>query len=1145
MISKIIKNKFTILVVGVSILTASLAVGHWFLGNKILYFWDSFIPFDMGSSLEHLFNTWNDGLFPGFPNIGWSWLLYYLLFFSTYPFFNSLSISEFTVYLFVLSFSIINFYFLAEYTLKTIFKNSPNPTLLKVSALIFGILYTFNIFTFFNFYFMFNPGAFILSFLPLNFLALIHIYPLDKNQKNRGFWILIFFVSLFAMVPGFGVYVLFLQYLIWLGLYLLYFWLINVRRVFGKSTLELVLFYTVVIFANLWWFLPAFLEMRGSYSGQSSFGTVYWFDRGFEPSKLLNVIRLLGSGLMINNKFSWSELYESNNLFTLPLFVFPLLFVSAIVFLKNKIWKFLTFLLTMTLVSLFIVKFSNPPFAFILKFAFHYIPFFGGFRDAFQKAGVFFIPGYFLFIAAGWIFIINLLHVKNRRFLLVLFLLFFILGSVILSGPFSLFFADNVKTITFPFDNKKVTISSKTQIPQEYYSLKNFIEDRCKGETIAIVPRSGFVTDGVWNKYKSGYVGQEILSGLINCNFISTAMFNEHAEYSIQAPYIHLQKGDFAGFKSYLNQTGIRYVLINNSYVPYGLITWVYLDPKHVKESLEKDKDFKKVYSNDFFSLFENDNLTKQQYGFKLTSDAIYLQSGLRSGAEYAAISKIIGEDQGVLLNSPADQEKYKSNISTRIISTDCLGCVIIKMPDSVFDRGALAIFKKKIKALINRKSIYPAEIQISLDIVDTNYLFSEIISLMEKGEYGPGLNKKVNDYFRSWNLINGSIRQNISDEFKRNTKYIEANTALTSQSTSFFKYFSSQLISENKINNIVEDKGLISVLDFQKKLLAAFSKNIIKTDSSKNTYKLRLDVPRDGDYSCKVFPINSALEINKVSIEGNALKENEYQGVSKVNLKRGSYLVDVLFNGKQMQKTNSVSQVAEEIKEVKIGRLPVGTFKVSFNLPPSLRGTVLFAITQGRREKDLFENIGKLENSKEGFIAYDVIEKHKENEEKYQLGFIVKSEVPQDYYAYFYLFDPSSFKNQINDFSIKAEVENGNIQFICRQDLKTPGNLFPISVDKDSPTRYVVQIPSQFKGFLSFNQTYNNDWVAYDKDLRKQLEHTRTGYSNTWYIDGKSGNSIIIEYRKQKASEIGAGISTGLFVLGFILYLHIRKTNK
>ena len=1029
--------------------------------------------------------------------------------------------------------------------MESFFTGKVNPLLIYVTAFIVGILYTFNVFTFFNFYFMFNPGAFVLALLPLNILALIKLYPVDGSSKlnKNNLWMWIFFASLFGMSPGFTVYVFFLQYLIWIGLYLLFFWIVQGRRIFHSKTLEIILFYVVIILANLWWFFPAFLDISASYIGQSSFGTTYWFDRGFQPSQLLNVMRFLGSGLMINNKFSWNTFYEDNNLFTFPLFIFPFLLISSVVFLRNKMSNVLIFMLSMTLVSLFIVKFSNPPFALILSFAFHYVPFFGGFRDAFQKAGVYFIQGYFVFIAMGFVVVTNYLIGIKRRIILVFFILLCIAGSIIISGPFSLFFGNNTKTISFRVDNKKVTINAKTQVPTEYYSLKHYLEDnKCREESIAIVPRSGFITDEVWKKYGTSYIGQDMLAGLVDCNFISTAMFNEHAEYAIQAPYIQLQQGDFAAFKGYLEQVGIRYVLIRHNFVPYQPLAWVYVNPINVENRLANDKDFIKVYNDDFFTLFEDKNIKKQQFGFKITRDAIYLQSGLRSGPEYAAISKTIGSREGVLLTYPYDQAKYEDRTIAQVISTDCLGCVKIETPEDA-NRGLLFTIKKYIKSIIHYKSDVPEDIRISLDIVNTDSLFSDLMASLDSDGFDSRLNDKINNYLNAWKVIDESIGGNVSDRFLRNNKYIEAYTALSFQTKTFFSYLSSKIPWEKKFSNGPANMDFVPILDFQKKLLGHFSQNITEIDPSNNTYRLRLDIPKDGDYMCRALPMNKNIQIKNVTIEKRNLTPDEYQGKAKIKVKRGSYFVNVLYTESQMRKIDTLPLISEQINEVKIGRLEVGTYRISFNLPTSLDGKLFYVVTEGDREKSFFENINHLENPGEGFISNDIIEKKLGDAKKYEYTFIVNGESPRDYYVYLFLLDSNNPQTEISNFSVSADVENGGIQFICSRDLRPASQVSEIlSVTEDNPTHYAIQIPPGFKGFLTFNQVFNKDWIAYDSKKKRPFPHINSGYSNAWYVDNAESNEIIVEYTRQKIHEVGGIVSIALLIIGGAIYVRMRR---
>lgn len=1151
MIEKILRYKFFALVVLIALVLAFWTVSPWLLENKLLYFWDAYVPFDPGISFQQISYYWSERLFPGYPTTGWSWFLYWGLFFLPYLFINSLPISEAFVYMLLLVLSVINFYLLSRYIMEQVFEKKTNSSLLKLTALLIGVLYTFNLFTFFNFYFMFNPGAFVLALLPLNILALLRIYPFDQAIKRRKYkiWLVVFFFTLLGMSPGLGIYVLFLQYLIWVSIYMFFFWIQSKRKILSAVTLELMLFLLLIIFANLWWLIPSVLGFKEAYSGQSSFGTAIWFDIGFKPSQLLNALRLIGSGLMVNNKFSWSYLYESNALFTLPLFIFPCLFILSLFYIKEKMKPILVFFLMMTLFSLFIVKFSNPPLSWILSFAYHYIPFFGGFRDAFQKAGVYFIFGYFIFIAIGIAYLTDLLLAGRKKAVLFVFITVLLIGSIILSGPFFLFSRDNVRKISFTLNNKNYSFNAKTQIPPEYKSLKVFLERKCRGETIALIPRSGFVTDGVWEKYNMSYVGQDMLAGYINCNFLSTAMFNKYSESSIQSPYLYLQSGNFNNFKNYLTQNDIKYVLIRKDFVPQGFVTWVYVEPDEINKFLSKDSQFSKVYSNDFFILYEKTNQPSHKYGFSLTDNVVHLQSDLIIPSDFAVVTDIIGSSQAVVPNSIRDRFKFEKNTKTFASIASCIGCIQLE-PDAKnkLKTNLTKQIKKIVKSAIRKEEAAPSlDVQISLEILEADDVFNDLIQSIEKEDQSK-LDEKKKLYLEKWNHIKDLMSKYDSDKFSESSKYTEITNFLLLEKNTLYPYMVSHLLHENKfLNKQGNRQSITSLFSFQKNLLDNFTKKVFQTNFDNRVYKMRMDIPKSGDYVCKVFNFKNNLNIDSVSMENRILTPAEYKGETSVSLKKGSYLTDIKYQPIEIMQPKSINLNAEKTAGINLGKFKPGIYRMNFNMKNKSGGRFVIAVSKGKKENNLLKYVKSTEVLATDFIFADQFGKDADRSLNYTNTFVVDLKSPQEYYFYIFYMDSLGKSLDLSDFSIETAVMKDDVRFACSTKLNaetTSKDL--IEVNKKSPVEYHLKLPVGYKeGFLVFNQTYDGDWTAYEKGSNKKLYHFINGYSNAWHMDNLGNNEIIVEYKKQKVGIKSAVISFIVFVVIFVIYIMLRKKWK
>lgn len=1141
-----IKKRWSIIVILLSVIISVVALAHWFWGGSILYFWDSFVPLDPYKSFDYIANIWRDGLFPGYTNAGWSWFIYWIIFFLPYPIFQSLSFSQFFLYFFLTVSSILGFYLFSNFLLSKIFINKDKYFLLKIVSFISAILYTFNPYTFFNFYFMFNPGAFLLAFFPLNILALYHLYPLNMEEGKKIFWALLFFSTLILLVPAFGVYVFFLQYMVWVFTYLVFFFLYSKSKILSKKTIEILYFFLLVILINLWWFYPAFLDLNRAYTDQSAFGTLNWFLQPFYSSQLLNSLRLLGSALMVNNKFSWTELY-SNNIFTFPLFLFPFFFVLSFNLIKKRMNNMFLYMLVMTLVSLFIVKFNNPPLSGVLGFAFRNVPFFGGFRDAFQKAGIYFLPGYFVFISVGMVYVTEfVLNKKNKAYSFLLFLSLLI-ASIILTGPFFLFMKDNIRTEKFFYNEKQYKFSAKTSIPPEYHEIKQFLEGKCRGETILVVPRTGFVTDGVWEKYNTSFVGQDILSAITDCNFLSTAMFNSKAEAAIQVPYILLGKNNFSAFKNYLTQNNIAFVLIRKDYVPANLVNWTYVDPLKTEKQILTDNNFSKIFGNDFFSLYQVNNYNKETSGFNLTKDVAYVPTGIKSGLDYSAISELIGDiPQPVILDTQIPREKYQAESNLYAISTQCIGCIKID-PESYLKNPRITWFQKiknYLKAIIVKPKSVSSDVEISMNILALDDFFQ--ILLVDINNKNNKIGVDVNRYIDLWKGINSGIEKLDSDRFQKNSKYIEANNFLTLHKFAIFNLLNSPIVNNEKLFSTKESRNdLLKLFSFQKSLSQKFSEKSFQTDFNNQVYRLRLDIPKEEDYQCRVVAENENAKAKSIEIDGQTLSASAIEGKTPIHLEKGSYRVDLAYDLKQILDKKDLKIKGDVINEVRLGYLKEGKYRIRFTVPTIYKGKLITMVTKGKvsdaivRQKDFNKFVSNRkyidEMTKGSYGTFD-----------YDKLLNIDSTVEGDTYLYIYFLDQEASEVVLKNFQIEGRANEEHFRYMCFfKEALRPGST-SVKTNKISPTKYMVEIPKHYKGFLIFNQTYNEDWVALGQNTNSLLPHFSSGYSNAWYLDGNQEENIfMVEYKRQRESVKAAAIFVSISVIGGVVYMLIKRKAK
>ena len=672
------QNKINLALLLIGFALAVVGVWHWFSNNSIIYFVDSLVPLDAKNSFIRIFYGIDSHTYPWNIEANWSWFLYWGIIALGNKILGTLSLSQMFLYIFLLFSSISGFYLMLNYLITIFFKEEATKLIYKIISFTFALFYTFNLFTFFYAFFMFNPDAFLIAFLPLNLLALFKIFPLRGLKKGSSRWLIVFFATLFLISPGFLTYIFLPQYLAWIGLYLLIFLFSSKINIISKKFFLMAVFSALILFSIWWWLFPALLALKDIYAVQSSTGTTLWFDMGFEPSKLLNSFRLIGTPLMYGNQFSWTHFYIDDKFFTFPLFTFPILaivFAFSLKLVRSK-GTFL-YLLIMLTVSLFLVKFSNPPLASITKFAFEHVPFFGAFRDSYHKAGIYYLLPFLLICGLGASIAIKIISKKKQKYLLVLFMALLLIVGVVVTGPFFLFAKDNIRTEAFNNNNQQHIIKSKTQIPSEYYELKRIFEPECRGKTVMVVPRGGWVSSAEWQKYGTSYIGVDLLPQLLNCSFITTLAYQPEAESSNQAPYILLQNDEHQAFKEFLFKNQISFVLVRHDNVPFYFSNYLYVDPNTTSAWLDQDKDFEKKVINQYFTIYSLKRLDKiNTYGFGFSTNSTYINSPLLSSAAYATVSKRTPDIiNPVVINTTEDLSKYDFTAKNYLAIGECADC--------------------------------------------------------------------------------------------------------------------------------------------------------------------------------------------------------------------------------------------------------------------------------------------------------------------------------------------------------------------------------------------------------------------------------------------------------------------------------------
>lgn len=1113
---------------------------HWFSGGTILYYWDANVPLDTKVSWQNFLYPWSSNKLPGFTGSGWSWFVYWgvLSFFKAV--FHSLSSAQWLLYVTLIVLSIVNFYFLFRSITVDILPHA-SKNIVKAVSLLFGIGYGLNLYTFYYSYFMFNPEAFVICFFPLNFLALYRLFPLHEGSTSskRTVWFVIYLFTQIMMMPGFTSYVFFLQYVLLLVFYFL------LRLVFSKdgmkkrSIIPFVLLLLITFFIHWSWFYPSKLGFAELYASQVSVGNLDDIEITSKNMSLLNLFRLFGGAMMNNNAFPWDNILLSQSVFMLPLFFF--LFSIVFLFIRLREVKqrvLILFFSTILLVSLFVMKMGNPPFVQFMNWLVKTIPYMNAFRESVQKAGLFFLPSFFVLSGLGLLILIG---VMKKRIYKILFSSLVVLPAfLLLCSPFIFFRNDNIKKIRFFYGGTQYEFSAKTIVPAEYYDLKAFLEPICQGKNTLVYPRTGLISSAIWKKYRASYVGQDYLLGLINCTISSAQLIHTEGEAERAAVYGYIDDYDIVDFKRYLILNKLHFVLIQKDAVPYLYTSRPDIHYSIVESWLENDRDFTKKFVNDYFTLFEYKPLIEDRgYGFALSSNAVYTNAKLTTSSEYENLFHALGEISSFIIFQRNDlAERFSSLTTVYDIQSNCVGCV--KIPPSKtqenIDTGFFTKLKQQIKLLLPKKKNVSEEEQISLNLIQMNNVFHDLLISLNHQDY-QAVAKYVDQYIILFNEQKERVETFPGDFFAKNNKHIEMRNFIIGENDLLTAFLRNN--GEDIKKYSFERLYLVSTI--QNEYIQYANTHIWETDTDASSYKARLDVPIDGLYTCSV-ETQDQLGVKEVKLDSEILQR--FNNTS-IFLKRGSYALDISYTNADIPIKQGQESAGGNSYE--LGALENGSYKLKFSISSNVPKNYIAFVTNGELEEGDLEKIIRGEQTSERVVATKTVQASKEPM-KVELSILLDEFESADYYFHIFRLDTQKTPFQVESLQLHRIIKESSIVFHCYLQTAVPNSIDQPMVTKKNPVSYQITIPKISQAeFLTFNQPYHSEWEAYvvRDGKRVYLEHLKNGYANAWVIGDAKGETIYVRFIRWDKILTNLVVCIVLVVVGSALFFIVPYGKK
>ncbi len=556
------------------ILLLSLITTNWFKGNYLIYIGDQYIPLNvMYDFKNYIYSSWLHFSSTGVSSPQSVAGLFYIGYFIFLKFFGfSLVLSQKILYFSLFSMCGLSMYFLS----RTIIKN--NVRIVSISSALF---YMFNFFALFSFWRSGIASIFLYVTIPL---ALCLYIKYINNRKNIYGFSLIFILSMVTVIAFVNPVMAVLMFFI-LFSYLVYFILFNAKSkvIVIMALLDSLYLFLIWLFINIWWILPTVFSVSDGMESATAIGGINnVFILSSSQTSLVNIFRLFGYWPFTaynsagDQFFTWSTIYFKP-FFVFLSFLFPLLIIIS--FFKKRIEKISIFLGILFISGLYLMKGINIPFKEYSMWLFLHIPYFGIFRNQYEKFGMIVALVYSVLVGIGFGYLYESLKeisikISNYTIVILSIMLFglymwpYWTGDVIYGGG-------------------KGTPSARVIIPNYYHELKNWSEIQNLDYKVISLPHQ----EGSSYNWEHGYYGSYDPTG----NYLSKPLLAQTV--NVGNTYLRI----------YLNNLFNEFNIKNNSGAYYSSITNIKYFIIHNDLNYNINNPDKNINSNTIRSLLSFD----------------------------------------------------------------------------------------------------------------------------------------------------------------------------------------------------------------------------------------------------------------------------------------------------------------------------------------------------------------------------------------------------------------------------------------------------------------------------------------------------------------------------------------------------------
>ncbi len=509
------KNKRIIIDVALILIFGLISLA-WFKDNLLITGGDFDFPLSPQYTIERHLSLWDEKLDGGYYSsrniiqLPYQFFVYFL---------SKIGLSLVTIQksLFYLLFvaSGLSMYCLVTFLVDTPYKS--------VTGLLSGVFYMAN-----PFHATFTWAQLILNIFMFPFLPLLILFYIKSIQSFSFANVIGLVVVFFLMTPAFSNPVLVVTAWILLFFFFLYFIVTNWKdkNVIKQSVYTTIVVIIVFLLINFWWILPLLSSIFEEYTAASQatigFSNIDVLKLNSRDTSFLNIFRLLGhwglyADFMGDPYVPWAKKYQSPLLMLIS-FIIPVIVFSLLLFKKKGHYRYYSlYFCLLSLIGLFLIKGTHPPFESPSLLIYTKIPFFDSFRNQYEKFGILVVLSYsFLFglsLSELLSFFRNKIKLKVKvNYINAIFVGLVSMLLILYQYPFW-----SGKLI---FDGGAILRSYHMKVPKYYEQAGNWIKKNAENIRLLELPLSGLY--GVILKWESGYQGVNPTWRLLHIPMLST-----------------------------------------------------------------------------------------------------------------------------------------------------------------------------------------------------------------------------------------------------------------------------------------------------------------------------------------------------------------------------------------------------------------------------------------------------------------------------------------------------------------------------------------------------------------------------------------------------------------------------------------------